>query len=257
MQRSRDNLFAILVTDDNNPRISRHIHYSVEFIINLFLKLWLKPNFNLARENYINEYAQHAFDLYDKRVSLDRLRLEARDVFPSKKTFTKTFTSFFGKHVHKFVKIMRSKIAKHPWREWAVDGNEKMVKLLKLFDSSAKYTVEASLNFAVAGGCGLIGNSKLYAKHKESNENIANLVLEPVMTSIEVCETYEDVTYAVGIDHPHRNYGAPEILIQKIVSELLEMMDDENDDVYISPTGIKYALSDFKGIVKFCYVTDA
>ena len=239
-QAHRDELYVIMCSDEVHPKCKRFIHFTVGFIIDIFMKLWLKPNFNLWRKNYVNNYAKHVYHLYEDKVSLSRLQKEADIVFISPPTFTNTLVHFFGNKVREFVATIREYIARHPYRQYCVDGNKKLIKRLRIFEGTSKYSVDASLNITVCGGTALIGNLKLYPKSKETHINISELLIEPIMRSLRICKIYKPLIYSLGIDHPDRDYGIPKILVPLIKQELQLMPSSESDGFVISPSGLEY-----------------
>ena len=168
-QHYRDNLFVIMVTNEQNPSPNRYIHFTTTFLRLFWSRLWIKPNMNLARNMFVHDYAQHAFSLYQETVSLSRLQKEADIILPKDDTLRRAIFHFFNQFAKEMKYLLREQILKYPYRQFSVDGNQKMVQRLRIMESRAKFDVNASLNLLVCGGSGLIGNVKVYPKSAETN----------------------------------------------------------------------------------------
>ena len=247
-QHHQDDIVVIMITETRNPSPKKFLHFTKDFVRDLFLKLWNKPNVNSAYSSYCLDYAQHAYKIYNEQVSLTRLLIEVKEIFPAPETLRRIYITFYTKYARQWMITIRMKILTFPFRQMGVDGTDKCVKNLKIHESHKKYDVKANVDFATAGSPAYLVNDKLYPGGRETHENISELLLEPMIISLKTSDTFKQLSYGIGIDHPDRDYAVGDTLIPLFVNAL---KGEQNSMHFTSNTGLKYDLSTASAFVKY------
>ena len=241
-QRQQDDVIVIMVTENKFPSAQKFVHFTKFMVIDLFTNLLEKANLSHWYKNTCNDYAKYMYKMHQQTVSLSRLTDEAEVAFVSFTTYTKLFLHFFHDHLEKAIPILREYVLSHEYREYSVDGTQKFVQLLKIWQESKQYTVNASLNFAICGGTSLIANRALYPGRAETHQNIAELLIKPIIQSLNLCTVYKPLVYGIGIDNATRDFNVGIPMVEGMKQSMAPKIKDNK---YVTDTGVKY---DHKGI---------
>ena len=241
-----------MVSDNENPSPGKFTHVAEELVIDLFSKLWLKANITLWYNNYVSDYANYAYKMYNKTVSLLRLKKEAVAAFLSHSTFVKIFVHFFDHHILSFIEHIRDLVAANPDREFSADANVKIAKLLRIWEEYKQHAVNVSLSVCVCNSTNLIGNISLYPGKGETHERISELILKPVLRSLNLATIYKPLAFGIGIDNAPRDYGLADVFVKMLKDQL---SIDAVGGTWSSPTGLNYDITNISAMVKCIYVT--
>lgn len=245
-----DDLLRIMVTDNPTPTPNRFILITEDLVTQVFRALFDVPNLHKAYKSICQKYADHAFQLYNKQMSLSRLYDEAFHIFMSIPTFNVTFTNFFRQYLSGKMSSLKDDMALYPHREMSIDGTQPITDKTWINHGQEKHQLDASCNATTGGGTGFVLDYKIYPQKKETHGNQCDLLINPIITSLEKSPLHEKLNYGIGIDHPIRDYGVAAELKKWITQQIYDTFEVAENGDFKTPSGLQYNINDITTFVK-------
>ena len=246
-------IMPIVISEKHPSSIARVLHWTRDFLTDAWITIFHKPNIAFLYQYYILNWAKHAYKVWKRTVSMDRCITEAKVVFPSVKAFYTKFTPFFRERATRYVSELRHLILQHPYRIYTIDGNRKMAQKLYINNGHNRYQSEATYNTVIAASTGLIATTQVYPDGKETHERMTEMLVKPIVYSVNHSKIHKPLVYGIGIDHAVRDYSLPDTLLPEIVKQMRAKMGNQQSDMITSKVGVQYDLSEAETFVKFLY----
>ena len=246
-------IISIALTTKSNVSRRRTMHFTRNFMIKAWMALMHRPNMQFLYDQIILNYAQHAHQIYLRKVSMTRLVIEAASIFMSKTTFFKLMTSYFRERAKRCVLQTRHLISLYPYRIVALDGNRKFAQKLYIQSGKSRHQSNCTYNTLLAASTGFIISTLIYSDGKENQERMTEMMLKPLAYSVQHSPLHKPLVYGIGIDHPQRDYSLGDYFQNQFKQHLISINKIEKKTTFISKRDIKYDLEILHAFVKFIF----